>query len=46
MRRLRRFTPPIGHHARARRRVMGKGILLWLIGIPLPLILILWLIFR
>ena len=26
--------------------VMGKGILLWLIGIPLPVILILWLIFR
>jgi len=26
--------------------VMGKGILLWLIGIPIPVIIILWLIFR
>ena len=26
--------------------VMGKGILLWLIGIPIPVILILFLIFR
>jgi len=25
---------------------MGKGILLWLIGIPIPVIIILWLIFR
>ncbi|HWL05845.1 MAG TPA: hypothetical protein VNQ99_13075 [Xanthobacteraceae bacterium] len=24
-------------------RVMGKGLLLWLIGIPLPIILALWL---
>ena len=26
--------------------VMGKGILLWLIGVPIPVILVLWLIFR
>jgi len=25
---------------------MGKGILLWLIGIPIPVILLLWLIFH
>jgi len=25
---------------------MGKGILLWLIGVPIPVILILWLIFH
>lgn len=25
---------------------MGKGILLWLIGVPIPVILILWLLFR
>lgn len=25
---------------------MGKGILLWLIGIPIPIIIILFLIFR
>ncbi len=26
--------------------MMGKGILLWLIGIPIPVIIILFLIFR
>jgi hypothetical protein len=26
--------------------IMGKGILLWLIGVPIPVILILWFIFR
>jgi hypothetical protein len=26
-----------------RRRIMGRGLLLWLIGIPLPIILIIWL---
>jgi hypothetical protein len=25
---------------------MGKGILLWLLGVPIPVIIILWLIFR
>jgi len=25
---------------------MGKGILLWLIGIPIPVILLLWLFFH
>lgn len=28
------------------RNNMGKGILLWLIGVPIPVILILWLLFR
>jgi hypothetical protein len=28
-----------------RREIMGKGILLWLIGVPIPVIIILWLIF-
>jgi hypothetical protein len=27
-----------------RRRDMGRGLLLWLIGIPLPIILIVWLL--
>jgi hypothetical protein len=31
---------------RKRRAHMGKGILLWLIGIPIPVIIILWLLFR
>jgi len=25
---------------------MGKGILLWLIGVPIPVIIVLWLLFR
>jgi len=25
---------------------MGKGILLWLIGVPIPVILLLWLFFH
>ena len=27
-------------------RIMGKGILLWLIGVPIPIILLLWLFFH
>jgi hypothetical protein len=30
----------------AKEDAMGKGILLWLLGIPIPVIIILWLIFR
>lgn len=26
--------------------MMGKGILLWLIGVPIPIILLLWLFFH
>jgi hypothetical protein len=26
-----------------RSRIMGRGLLLWLIGIPLPIILLIWL---
>jgi len=26
--------------------MMGKGILLWLLGVPIPLILLLWLFFH
>jgi len=25
---------------------MGKGILLWLIGVPIPVIILLWLLFH
>jgi hypothetical protein len=28
-----------------RRPVMGKGILLWLLGVPIPVIILLWLFF-
>jgi hypothetical protein len=27
------------------RRAMGKGILLWLLGVPIPVIILLWLFF-
>ena len=27
------------------RRKMGRGILLWLLGVPLPVIILLWLFF-
>ncbi|ATY31345.1 hypothetical protein CVN68_04575 [Sphingomonas psychrotolerans] len=33
-------------HQRDRRGHMGKGILLWLIGIPLPIIILLLLFWR
>ncbi|ETI62881.1 hypothetical protein C100_15485 [Sphingobium sp. C100] len=26
--------------------MMGKGILLWLLGVPIPIILLLWLFFH
>ncbi len=29
-----------------RRISMGKGLLLWLVGVPIPVIIVLWLIFR
>jgi hypothetical protein len=35
-----RATPCEGK--RSKEKLMGKGILLWLIGIPIPIILLLW----
>jgi hypothetical protein len=26
--------------------LMGRGILLWLLGVPIPIIILLWLFFR
>jgi len=26
--------------------MMGKGLLLWLVGVPIPVIIVLWLIFH
>jgi hypothetical protein len=28
--------------ARRQEKVMGRGLLLWLLGIPLPIILLIW----
>lgn len=38
-------------HALSRRlqieeMIMGRGILLWLLGVPIPVIILLWLFFR
>jgi hypothetical protein len=30
-------------NSRRKDRTMGRGLLLWLIGIPLPIILVIWL---
>jgi hypothetical protein len=34
------------HETRSRSDAMGKGILLWLLGVPIPIILLLWLFFH
>jgi hypothetical protein len=36
------FVAVAGFPIENRRTPMGKGILLWLIGIPIPIILLLW----
>jgi hypothetical protein len=35
-----------GHHRSQWRQVMGRGILLWLLGVPIPIIIILALLFH
>lgn len=44
----RRRIPPqrVGFFSFNNDRQMGKGILLWLIGVPIPVIRVLWLIFH
>lgn len=32
--------------SKERRHAMGRGILLWLLGVPIPIILLLFLFFR
>jgi hypothetical protein len=39
--RLRVLSVPVG----IKEATMGKGILLWLIGVPIPVIILLWLFF-
>jgi hypothetical protein len=31
---------------KSRSKLMGKAALLWLIGVPIPVILVLWLLFH
>jgi hypothetical protein len=33
----------LSQHGKTWRLTMGRGLLLWLIGIPLPIILVIWL---
>jgi hypothetical protein len=35
--------PTTGRWVEAKEAQMGRGLLLWLIGIPLPIILLIWL---
>lgn len=32
-------------HNDGMERIMGRGILLWLLGVPIPVIILLWLFF-
>ena len=32
-------------HKRFMETMMGRGILLWLLGVPIPVIILLWLLF-
>jgi hypothetical protein len=34
-----------GVRQETKEKMMGKGILLWLVGVPIPVIIVLWLIF-
>ena len=40
------FVPEwLGRFLYAKEAIMGRGLLLWLIGVPIPVILLLWLFF-
>jgi hypothetical protein len=41
---LSRFAFSLRRGDPTRRRPMGRGLLLWIIGIPLPIILVIWLL--
>jgi hypothetical protein len=36
-------TDDVGRETSKQEEIMGRGLLLWLIGIPLPIILLIWL---
>jgi len=35
----------LNHVKNALEEIMGRGILLWLLGVPIPVIILLWLFF-
>jgi hypothetical protein len=37
--------PAFSFHGRFEEEMMGRGILLWLLGVPIPVIILLWLFF-
>jgi hypothetical protein len=41
------LRPPtrVAHPSRVEEAMMGRGILLWLLGVPIPVIILLWLFF-
>jgi hypothetical protein len=40
-----RFSPRVGLSWKHEEAMMGRGILLWLLGVPIPVIILLWLFF-
>jgi hypothetical protein len=32
----------IDHHAFTRREIMGRAAVLWLLGVPIPVLLLMW----
>jgi hypothetical protein len=43
---LRNVSGAVAFHLRqVEEEMMGKGILLWLLGVPIPVIILLWLFF-
>jgi hypothetical protein len=40
-----RNPPRVLESSEFKEAVMGKGILLWLLGVPIPVIILLWLFF-
>jgi hypothetical protein len=44
-----RWNPALSHaflnHRYFKEAIMGRGILLWLLGVPIPVIILLWLFF-
>jgi hypothetical protein len=39
------FCPALPSRVRMEEEAMGRGILLWLLGVPIPVIILLWLFF-
>jgi hypothetical protein len=40
-----RLPSRVAHSSRNEEAMMGKGILLWLVGVPIPVTILLWLFF-